>query len=373
MMLKEILTDLESMLKQLTDLNAALDEALIVAITDVKGNIIFTNQKFCDISQYSRNELLGQNHRIINSGYHSKEFFRNMWKTIANGQIWRGEIRNRAKDGTFYWMDTTIVPSVNDDGKPYQYTSFRIDITERKKAEEFLRRSERIAAVSQIASGIAHEIRNPLAAIQWSVQLLQSDEEESKQQVSMIMSELQRIDTIVNEFMLLSKPEKSYQHAIDFQSKDIRTFLAMIVKLMSVHARRHRVKIELDFEDDIPNIECDENQLKQVFINLIKNSVEALPDGGKIDVVVRKVDDNKVMIRIADNGVGIPKDIISRLGEPFFTTKQKGTGLGLMISQKILEDHGGKMLIQSKQDEGTQIELILPISQTLSVTNEYTG
>src|SRR5919206_582021 len=198
---------LKQSLKEFADLKFALDESAIVAITDQRGVINYVNDKFCQISKYSREELLGQDHRIINSGYHPKEFIRGLWTTIASGQVWRGEIRNRAKDGSIYWVDTTIVPFLDDNGKPYQYVAIRHDITQLKLAEERVRQQEmelkraaQLSLIGELAAGLAHEIKNPLAGIQGAVDILirrRTANDPEREALEGIRHEVERIDGTV--------------------------------------------------------------------------------------------------------------------------------------------------------------------------------
>src|SRR5712692_2347896 len=207
---------LERSLKELADIKFALDQSTIVAITDQRGIINYVNDEFCRISKYSREELLGQDHRIINSSYHPKEFIRNLWTTIGSGRVWKGELRNRAKDGSIYWVDTTIVPFLNSEGKPYQYVAIRHDITQRKLAEEQvlqqaaeLQRAAQLSFVGELAAGLAHEIKNPLAGIQGAVDILirrRETNDPERETLEGIRQSVERIDGTVRALLDRARP-----------------------------------------------------------------------------------------------------------------------------------------------------------------------
>ena len=203
--------------RRLEEMREALDQAAIVATTDARGTITYVNDKFCEISKYSRDELIGQDHRIINSGYHSKDEIRELWRTIAQGHVWRGELRNRAKDGTIYWVDTTIVPFLDNNGKPRQYLAIRSDITQRKVAEARLREQEALTQLGQLAAVVAHEVRNPLAGLRGSLQILESRLPPGMREREIIGPMIQRIDGLgktVEDILLFARPQPPRRRAV---------------------------------------------------------------------------------------------------------------------------------------------------------------
>jgi PAS domain S-box-containing protein len=357
--LKITLKRLASSNKELADIKYALDASSILAITDNKGIITYVNDTFCEISKYNRDELLGQDHRMLNSSFHPKSFFKEMWKKIGKGQIWKGEVKNLTKEGKEYWVDTTIVPFLNENGKPYQFVAIRKDITDRKKVEEMILRSEKLALIGELAAGVAHEIRNPLTSLRGYTEFLKDEttEEEKQQYFDILLDEIERIDFIVGEFMLLAKPK-----VLNFSRKNVVSTLTQIVNFLKTEAKYKRVTISTNFESNDFFVQCDENQLKQVFLNIVKNAIEAMPKGGELKINVKNVARN-VTIEFKDQGVGISKEKLERLGEPFFSTKEHGNGLGLMVCFKIINDHKGIMEVESEENIGTTFKISLPLAK----------
>ena len=344
---------------QLADFKRALDLAAIVATTDVSGRITYVNDTFCHISGYSREELIGQDHRIINSSYHSKDFIRTLWRTIASGQVWHGEIRNRAKDGHFYWVDTTIVPFLNERGKPYQYIAIRSDITARKAAEEKLAQQAALARVGQLAAVVAHEVRNPLAGIKGAVQVLMSRRPSGDSELPVMRDMVARIDSLselINDLMIYARP------------RPLRVSLVEIGPL--VHdaisiVRRDPVgqAIEIEVEGGQVSATVDSELLRATLLNLLLNAAQAMAGRGRITITYGRKGDS-VSIDVGDSGPGIPPEIRDRVFEPFFTTKSRGGGLGLPIARRTAELHGGSLSLACPADGGTIITLSLPVHPT---------
>ncbi|MCO4851100.1 sporulation two-component system sensor histidine kinase KinE [Bacillus vallismortis] len=233
------------------------------------------------------------------------------------------------------------------------------DVTERKELEERLRKSDTLHVVGELAAGIAHEIRNPMTALKGFIQLLKgSVEGDYALYFNVITSELKRIESIITEFLILAKPQ-----AIMYEEKHVTQIMRDTIDLLNAQANLSNVQMHLDLMDDIPPIYCEPNQLKQVFINILKNAIEVMPDGGNISVTIRSLDQEHVLISLKDEGVGMSEDKVRRLGEPFYTTKERGTGLGLMVSYKIIEEHQGKIMVESEEGKGTVFHLTLPVRQ----------
>jgi two-component system CheB/CheR fusion protein len=346
---------LDRSLKDLADTNYALDQAAIVAITDVKGRIIYVNDKFCEISKYSREELLGQDHRIINSGYHPKEFIRTLWQTISRGRIWRGELRNRAKDGSIYWVDTTIVPFLDERGKPYQYMAIRYDITERKQSEARLREQTALARLGEMAAVVAHEVKNPLAGIRGALQVISGRMPEGSRDRTILGEVVGRLDSlnnIVQDLLVFARPREPRITGVP---------LAELLESTAALLRKDPVfaTVDLRIGGERPTVSADPEQLQTAFLNLLLNAAQAAGSTGRVDVGIT-CDGSRCRVAITDNGPGIPPDMRDRIFEPFFTTKHRGTGLGLPTARRVVERHNGTITIDTGAEGGTTVTVSLP-------------
>jgi PAS domain S-box-containing protein len=347
--------DLQSRTKDLADTNFALDQAAIVAKTDTSGKITYVNGKFCDVSQYSREELLGQDHRLINSAYHSAEFIRELWVTIANGRIWRGEIRNRAKDGSFYWVDTTIVPFLDERGKPYQYLAIRYEITDRKRSEDRLREQDALARLGQLAAVVAHEVKNPIAGIRGALQVIGSRmaaDARDKPIIGEIIARLDGLNGIVQDLLIFARPRELRAEPTDLQALVLST-----VDHLKRDPSLQAVTIDVAGQDAVVNVDAE--QLQLAVQNVLMNATQALNGSGTIHVGIAR-DGGNWTISVADSGPGMPPDVKAKVFEPFFTTRSRGTGLGLPIARRVLEAHGGGIVIDTPPAGGTVVSMSLP-------------
>ncbi|AZN42694.1 ATP-binding protein [Paenibacillus albus] len=256
------------------------------------------------------------------------------------------------KDGAAFPVEYHITPMYEKGRTAGAVINFT-DISQRKKNELFILESEKLSLAGQLAAGIAHEIRNPLTAIKGFMKLFQNGVNKAEY-IAIISSEISRMESIINELLLLAKPQVNRR-----QSVDLCQLLNDVHTLLESQAILSSVRMELQFGDEPLYIECDGGEIKQVFINLIKNAIEASNKGGEI-VISSKRRDHHIVTTIIDNGSGIPKELLDQIGRPFFSTKVRGTGLGLMISNKIIASHGGSIHIDSSEGEGTTFQVVLP-------------
>lgn len=349
------ITELKSANEQLLKLSYAIEQSpCVIVIADAEGKIQYANAKFTEMTEFQMAGVAGSSLRELNHWDASGTSFEEVWSVLSSGHEWKGELECRRKNGPNYSESVKILPIKDRDGRIIHYLKIAEDITERKQTEELLRKSEMLSAVGQLAAGIAHEIRNPLTALKGFTKLMNSGGQHGNY-LSIMADELERIEEIVGELLVLAKPQ-----AVDFLPKCVASILHDVIMLLETQAIISKVTIETDIEDELPLANCVENQLKQVFINVLKNGVEAMPGGGTFLVKAEKSERGSIRISFIDQGCGIPESKLAKLGQPFYTTKNKGTGLGLMVSYKIIENHRGSMTITSKEGFGTTVVIELP-------------
>ncbi|QHW30779.1 PAS domain S-box protein [Paenibacillus rhizovicinus] len=229
------------------------------------------------------------------------------------------------------------------------------DIRDRKKEEEALIQSEKLSVVGQMAAGIAHEIRNPLTSLIGFSKFLKTRIDSYHDYFDIMLVELDRINSIVQEFMALAKPQ-----ANQFRQHDLIKIIQSVLTLLETQAIMNNVELKAAYNVDSAMLLCEENQLKQVFVNVLKNAIEAMPKGGTVSIVLKSSGSRNITVSITDQGIGIPKEQLPLLGGPFFTTKESGTGLGLMVCYRIIEGHHGKINISSHAGKGTTVTISLP-------------
>lgn len=340
---------LKSQLESLIDHH--LDPILIF---NEEGILTKANTKFEVDFGWNLQELLGVKMRDVR--FLADEEEEKLKEKVLRGDCVEGyETTVKKKNGIVKDVMITSFPIKDHQGiKNGIAVSFR-DITDRKQAEELMIQSEKLSIAGQLSAAIAHEIRNPITAIKGFLKLLQNSNEKQLY-YEIVESEIARIELILSELLSLAKPQKN-----NFKETDLRLILKQCISLLDAEANMKSVQVDLKHESHLPMIHCDENQIKQVFINFMKNSFDAMPDGGSLHIEMENcMLTSGITIRFKDTGCGIPKDILSKIGQPFYTTKETGTGLGFMVSKNIIEGHSGTVHISSEVNVGTTIEIVLP-------------
>jgi PAS domain S-box-containing protein len=358
-------------LNSFTAYQKAVDAAAIVSITDALGKIIFANDMFCEISQYSRQELIGRDHRIVNSGMHSKDFFKNLWEEIACGKIWHGEIKNKAKDGSYYWVDTTISPIFNDEGRIVQYLSIRTLITERKTLEQekealLTSLTEKYNDLMQFSFIVSHNLRNPISNIIGLANLLHDEcpncDDETKELLKHIEgSAINMLETIhdLNSILMVSKGVGRKIETLNFPE-----IIAAVQKNLEREILESGTTIEIIINECDYYYQSVKSYLHSIFFNLIANAIKYRKGNANPVVTIDiKRSGDLFLIKISDNGIGMN---LTKIGNDLFglykrfNTDREGKGLGLHMVKAQVEALKGKIDVASVPGEGTTFLISLP-------------
>lgn len=350
--------------KVILDYKYALDVSSIIVITDQEGIITHVNDNFCKISKYCREELIGQDHRIINSGYHSKEFIRNLWTTIAHGKIWKGDLRNKAKDGSFYWINDTIIPFLKEKGKPYQYVAIQADITKQKNVEEektkmideIIQRNRNFEQFSYIVS---HNLRSPVANILGLTNLLQEENmltETAKYLNNGLNLSASKLDEVIKDLNYILRIKQNVT-----EKKELVNFSNLASDIhLSIEAMiaQEKATINCDFSE-VTEMRAIKSYLYSIFYNIISNSVKyRQPNVPLLIEIKSQVINNKIILLFKDNGLGIDlerqKDSVFGLYKRFHKDHAEGKGMGLYMVKTQVESMGGSISIKSQINKGTK-------------------
>ncbi|RSD26611.1 PAS domain S-box protein [Mesobacillus subterraneus] len=333
----------------------------IVTMLDLNGTITNLNPQFEKITGYSRDEYIGKNLSEWLPDSHRDMVLSKVKSVVEDRCPQMFELEIQHKSGKTLIFQSTSLPIIVNDKIAGIICNSR-DVTELRQTEERLRRTDKLSVVGELSASVAHEIRNPLTSLKGLVQLLQMEDERHQLYYQIMIDELNRINHIVSELLLLAKPQQ-----IKYTEADLQVILNDVISLLKTEASLHNIQIEFDARAEPVIIECEPNQLKQLFINIVKNAIEA---SSAEDVVLLSLQssDNHATVRIKDEGIGISKELLERIGEPFYSSKEKGTGLGMTVSFKIVQSHNGTIKFNSEPEKGTEVIVQLPIKQEGKVT-----
>ena len=339
----------------LQEYRTALDSSAIVAITDRAGTITYVNDKFCEVSQYDRLELLGSNHRIIKSGYHPRSFFENMYNTLKNESIWRGELCNRAKDGSVYWVDSTIVVFRDNAGEIDQYMAIRSDITARKLAESQLIHSnleleEKTQEMEQFTYSVSHDLKSSLVSCAGLVNCIEEDvasgdTEQVLDSIQRTRNNISRMERCIDDLLDLSRVGRVRHEPVEL---DMAEVAGEVVEGLRTQVQDLNATIRI--AGDMPPVTADPVRVNELMENLVSNALKYGCGGGGSEIEIGCVEHAGVACYfVRDNGPGIPEKYHDKVFGLFqrLDTKAKGTGVGLAIVKRIMQVHGGDVWLTS--------------------------
>ncbi len=357
---------------ELTAYKEALDEHALVSRTDARGRISYANDKFCEISGYDLADLIGKDHRILNSGHHSREFMTELWRTIRDKQIWHGTIKNRAKDGQFYWVESTIVPILNKQGDICEYISIRTCVPELQIAKDEAEAANR--AKSDFLATMSHEIRTPMNGVLGAAEILQKMEltPEMRRYVDVIVNSGGLLMSLLNDILDLSKLRagKSPLEETDFRLSEI---VKSVTSVHSLKAAEKNIKFDAVIETGVSDCRSgDPHKLTQILHNLLSNAIKFTEDG-LVQLTISNAGEEgahgePIMITVSDTGIGMTEDHVANVFSPFVqadsstTRKFGGTGLGLAIVKNIVDNMSGEISVESAPGAGTTFRIKLPFA-----------